>query len=360
MANPVIPQLTRPATDAHPKGLLAIRVEPPGGSSARRRPHAPPKRAMPGLLEATALRLTEAAAPGDPAAGRRFLAAARTHQIALDHLWAVVDGDADPTKSTPTVIEACLAIPGHGRTLMLFTSVPSSDAGIAALALGLEAACQDNHGARIAQALLLDHEAMVRRAMLEAGFRELAELAYLRRPMPPKGLPHTATTPLPDGVELIPWTALKPNQRDAKFIAALSDSYIDTLDCPELCEVRAPEDVLESHRATGEFDGNLWTLILHHNKPAGAILLNPNPDQDAVELAYLGIGPSLRGKGAGKTLMIGALASLVGRHEQWVTCAVDMRNTPARRLYSGLGFSETARRTALIRVIDQPRATDTN
>ena len=39
---------------------------------------------------------------------------------------------------------------------------------------------------------------------------------------------------------------------------ALDRSYVDTMDCPELCGMRATADILASHKATGEFDPSLW------------------------------------------------------------------------------------------------------
>ena len=75
---------------------------------------------------------------------------------------------------------------------------------------------------------------------------------------------------------------------------ALERSYVDTLDCPELCGLRVVDDVLESHRSVGVFDPGMWWLVMAEDEPEGCMLLSACPEQNAVELVYLGISPRLR------------------------------------------------------------------
>lgn len=171
------------------------------------------------------------------------------------------------------------------------------------------------------------------------------ELIYLRRPRPAAGEFVGAHAALAEGIALDSWR----EGDDADVIRALEASYIGTLDCPELCGLRSVEDVLASHRATGAWEPGLWWVIREAGVAQGVMLFNPSPEQQAVELVYLGLGPALRGRGlAGPLLRVG-LSALVGRGEKTVACAVDARNVPARKLYERAGFAEFGRRVALIR-----------
>lgn len=197
-------------------------------------------------------------------------------------------------------------------------------------------------GAALAQALVEPHETAAADAFIAAGFVRLAELAYLRRPRPTR---RRTDETLPQGVTLSPF---QPGD-EPDLARALERSYIDTLDCPALCDMRDTRDVIESHRAAGQFTPGMWWIVRRNKQPEGALLLNPCPTQDHVELVYLGISPALRGLGLGSTLLRIGLARCADRPERTVTCAVDKRNSPAMRLYQREGFSAFADRVALVR-----------
>ena len=95
----------------------------------------------------------------------------------------------------------------------------------------------------------------------------------------------------------------------------------------------------------------LWWVVYRADQPEGALLLSPFPDQGSVELVYLGLGPSLRGRGLGKLLMVRAIDAARRSGAMDMTCAVDMQNLRALRLYAGLGFRSIDRRVALVRSI---------
>jgi ribosomal protein S18 acetylase RimI-like enzyme len=59
----------------------------------------------------------------------------------------------------------------------------------------------------------------------------------------------------------------------------------------------------------------------------------------------------MRGKGLGLRLMQLGLAQASAVQPCPVTCAVDLRNAPALKLYQWLGFAEFARRIALVHPI---------
>ncbi|TVQ33062.1 MAG: GNAT family N-acetyltransferase [Phycisphaeraceae bacterium] len=271
--------------------------------------------------------------PADAAA--RFLQAARTFNVSLEHMWASEDAAG--------LGQACLIVPQAGRTGMVFTSRPVEAAELDDLARVLAAACEEIPGVRLAQGLLEPEEADLARAYEQAGFLRIGDLHYLRRNW--TDIAADSHAPWPEGVEVRSWRT----GDEAALMRALERSYEQTLDCPELCGLRELRDVVDSHKSTGRFDPALWWLVLHRDAPAGALLLSPCPDQGHVELVYLGVAPELRGAGvAGKLLRMG-LGALAERKQRTVTCAVDARNDPAMRLYTRHGFERFSERLALVR-----------
>ncbi len=274
-------------------------------------------------------------------AGRRFLEAAREHGIDVGHFFA------SWAHGGKTVREVCLAVPGSGSTAMYFTSNPAGEAARMELGAVVEESCRALRGTRLAQALLEPEEEGAAAGLAHGGFRRLDELIYLRRPRPAVGEFGAAYGDLPEGLSLTTWR--EGDDGDVK--RALEDSYIGTLDCPELCGVRSTDDVLESHRATGRWEPGLWWVIREGGAARGVMLFNPCPEQQSIELVYFGLGPGLRGRGLARQLLRIGLASLERRTEKTVTCAVDARNLPARKLYERAGFTEFGRRVAMIRVV---------
>jgi len=278
--------------------------------------------------------------------GKRFLAAAEAHGIDLTHMWASVEGSG----RSVVVRQVALAVPGTGRTAMIFTSAPRTPAEQQELGAVIDRVCTGLTSTMLAQALLEAHERPVRQALVHAGFRDVGTLAYLRRPVPKAG-EFAKVQDWPEGVKVRNW---KPGD-DAILGAALEESYEATLDCPELCGLRETSDVIASHRGTGTFDPKLWWIVMLEDRPAGAMLFNPSPEQGSIELVYLGLSPALRGRGVGRRLVMHGLAHLCGRREAWINCAVDRRNTPAMKLYDAVGFRAFAERMALVRPLRAPR-----
>lgn len=242
--------------------------------------------------------------------------------------------------------EAALAVTGAGRAAMMFTSAPESEESIPELAAVITKAMEGLDGVVLGQALLQPEEELPAQAFEAAGWQEIAQLAYLRRKFCKGDEALSAgSAALPEGVTLRGYRGMED---EAAFAQALDASYIDTLDCPELCGMRSAVDVIESHRATGQFDPELWWILEDASGPAGVLLFNPNPEQDAIELVYIGLAPRLRGAGLSRTLMEFAISRLASYPGREITCAVDLRNSPARRLYESLGFHSFDRRRALV------------
>lgn len=320
------------------------------------------------LFQAAAERLVSQRSADIPSAARQLVASAPAFGIDLTICWMTLN----PGHARPRVRQACLGVPGSGRTAMFFLSEPHANerAADAAEATGergacLEAVCRHlatlNGRVVIGQALPEPTENWALDAYRAAGFMGVGTLAYLRREPGPIDPGSSATAraefdPWPEGVEVLRLDDAAATHTagsiESAMIEALDRSYERTLDCPELCGLRDTRDVLNSHQSTGQFDPSFWWLVRLHGRPAGCVLLNPCEEQRTVELVYLGISPDLRGKRLSRRLLTVGIARARAMHPGWaVTCAVDERNTPAIRLYEGLGFRPFARRVALVRAI---------
>ncbi len=276
----------------------------------------------------------------EPAAADRFLTFLRCQGMEADQCWAVEDpqGRLGPT---------FLALPNAGRTAMVFVTAPRSPGDVPRLARLIEHAHQrlDRSRIALAQALLEVNELMLARVFEQANYRRLATLHYMER-----RLGRHQASPAPDWPTEVAVVEYRPD-REELFKAALTESYVDTLDCPDLCGLRDIDDVLADHRGAGVQDAGLWTLILWDGRPAAVLMLNPLADGESVELSYLGVGAGFRRRGLGRRLMALAMHRLSDRHFRRFTLAVDESNRPALSLYRSFGLACTDRRLAYIRPV---------
>jgi GNAT superfamily N-acetyltransferase len=256
---------------------------------------------------------------------------------------------------------------------MIFVSEPAASPGVGGGAeLGGEAGARAERAAcvratcdylakekaqdvLVAQGLPEAGERWTAEALRDAGFTTVGTLSYMRRAIGDRTGGPAGPTVWPEGVEVVALSKLDPSLWDATLVSALDRTYVDTLDCPELCGMRTTPDILASHRATGEFDPSLWWVFLVRGEAHGCLLLTRCPEQRSLELVYLGLSPLLRGKGlSGAALWMGiqaARADCVGWN---VACAVDQRNAPALKVYGRLGFRTFSERTAMVRVVGMP------
>lgn len=268
-------------------------------------------------------------------------------------LWVAVLEDG-------SVGEVAQVVPSSGRTAGIYLAPASVRTGrartnegvrrqqVAVISAACAALARGEYGETVlAQGLLEPSEVEAADAYLQAGFDNLAQLAYLRR-----DVSRFARYDRPDwegtGVRVTRMSELPWDTGQAMLVQAMDASYAGTLDCPALCGMRTVDDVLESHKSVGAFDPSLWWLVTENGRPCGCMLLSRFPAHDTVELVYLGVGAALRGRGIGAGLLSLALAELQALGEKSLACAVDMNNAPAMSLYKRARFKEFARRTALI------------
>ena len=228
--------------------------------------------------------------PADDAQVVDFMQFALRRGFSLADLWLAV------RTADGTVAWAVLPVVSPGRTLlMLGPSDPPHRRGSDSVAIAetlIERVCAHfaGRGVQLAQVLLDPSDAVSRRLYESRGFGRVAELLYLQ------GSPRrkTAAPALPPRFALLPY---RP-EIHAPFVAAIAETYQHSLDCPSLNGLREMEDVLAGHKASGEFEPDLWLMLCEQGSDAGAgdptasvargvLLLSLMQPGDTLELVYL-------------------------------------------------------------------------
>lgn len=197
-------------------------------------------------------------------------------------------------------------------------------------------------GYTLAQALL-DESAPdnARDDLAAGGLVHVTDLLYLEADTA------AAVPQRPDTPPLL-WRPFGPDT-EADFRAVVRQTYVGSLDMPELEDLRNLDDVLEGHRATGRFAPELWRLGRVEGGPEAAalVLLAEARDRDAWEVVYLGLTPAARGRGIGRATLAHAV-DLARPHVSRIELALDVRNTPAQHLYEKAGLRPFDRRAVHI------------
>ncbi len=319
------------------------------------------------LRLAAAARLVSVEGPARRRAARALLENASSAGIDPSLMWITTD----PARGREWVGQVCLVVPACGRTAMLFLSQPGSERLLGSESAQLDERVRVLRGAfaglearadldiAVAQSLPEPGQAWSIEACKRASMVHVGDLAYLRRSLPKgTGAVDPGALDWPEGVRVRRMGDPADPENTRRLIVALDRSYEDTLDCPELCGLRTTEDVLASHKSTGEFDPTHWWVVELDGRPEGCVLMSRCPEQDALELVYLGLSTRLRGRGLGRLVLERAMASAVQPGLASMTCAVDRRNTPALSLYRGFGFAEFTSRIAYVHPINAARKTN--
>ena len=112
------------------------------------------------------------------------------------------------------------------------------------------------------------------------------------------------------------------------------------------------EDVIAGHKASGDFDPALWTLLLENGEPRGVLLLSPMRSADTLELVYLGLVPAARGRGLADLMVRQALSETARYGLTRLSLAVDEGNIPALRLYYRHGLKRVTSKLAMMRLLE--------
>lgn len=275
----------------------------------------------------------------DAVAVAEFLQVAQWRGLDLTTIWVVADDVREK------LCWAALPMSLAGRTTLLMVP-PRLRPGVTSRHVSelIAAALIEpkRRGATIAQAILDPDHGAVLRAMVDSGFTEIAELVYLSRQV--RNPIHGRI--LSDDYRL--WRYDRSTH--FRFGECIERSYIDSLDCPQLNGRRAIEDIIDGHKAAGEFDPELWMLLSDlEGVDLGVLLLNRLQGRQGYELVYIGLTPEARGKGLANALIRIALDTLAREGGGQIITACDATNAPARKLYHRHGFSHTYARRALVR-----------
>jgi GNAT superfamily N-acetyltransferase len=242
------------------------------------------------------------------------------------------------------ISNAALLTRSPGRTAMIFVTPPHNNAD------------QDRGAALIRRAISAGNEldAVLVQALVEplrseelsmyssGGMNPIGVLAYLelsriRRPL-------NAGKGAPAGVTIRSW-----NTNDRTSLEELLEAtYVDSLDCPGLAEMRKTSDILDGHISTGFIDPKKWLIAEVDGVPSGVSLMSEIPVSNCIEVVYFGLAPNARGRGVGGYLLDHALGIVQDGGGQSVALACDELNHPAMRLYQSRGFAMRLRRSALI------------
>jgi ribosomal protein S18 acetylase RimI-like enzyme len=198
---------------------------------------------------------------------------------------------------------------------------------------------------RLAQCVLATYAGPLVERLLAAGFVHAADLLYLV----------SLADEFPEAAPSLPFELVQsqPNQpaefdRLARLIEA---TYVGTLDCPQVDQMRDATDVLAGYQSIGQFDPRLWHIARTEGRDIGCLLLADQAADGQLELVYLGLIPEVRGRGWGTDLARQAqwLARRAGRERLFL--AVDAANHPAIHMYSQCGLTLCDRRSVFVKRI---------
>ncbi len=239
---------------------------------------------------------------------------------------------------------AILLVHNPGNTTTCIATPPSSEEEIGcttnAIRIGMQSI--QNESNRIAQTIMDIDQPLLAMAYRGAGFIDLARLTYMER----------ATLKVTQGSESSALTFSSIEEIGEEVLQnILQETYMHSLDCPNIHGKRRIEDIIEGHRHQGDYTPSLWSIASHRDKPVGVVLLSPLKESACMELSYLGVVPNERGKGFGGILLQHAIAQSKHFGLSRIVLAVDSTNEPAIQLYQRWSFRTTRQRLSMIHTL---------
>jgi ribosomal protein S18 acetylase RimI-like enzyme len=263
---------------------------------------------------------------------------ARTRGLSLEHCLVLAEGSY--------LHAVCLLLDSPGRTSTVLLSPGAAVPRFRRQILTMLEQAEQEAGRRCIQLLqgMVPPECSDESFVFAAGgFKHLATLLYMQNDLRQLSLkpPRRA----------LRWETYSP-QTHTLFTRVLEGTYQDSLDCGSLNGVRDIEDILASHRATGQYDPYYWRVGLAGTEPVGVILLAHMEEQQTFEVVYMGCLPEYRNQGYGASLLAHAVELSRSRGLSTISLSVDEKNLPARKLYESFGFIEMTRREVWIKILD--------
>lgn len=191
----------------------------------------------------------------------------------------------------------------------------------------------------LAQTILHTNNTLLTQAFTRALFNKLAILHFMEQVKPPKQIK------MPFGLSFTSIT-----KKDDKILGPiLEETYIDSLDCPNIHGIRSVQDIIDGHRGIDDSSVQLWSIAELEGKKVGVVLLNSLPKIKCIELAYIGLSPTVRGKNLADACMQHITNQIADTPFSRVTLAVDSKNIPAKKLYLKWNFTKIKQRLTMIK-----------
>lgn len=131
--------------------------------------------------------------------------------------------------------------------------------------------------------------------------------------------------------------------------STIEATYRGTRDAPQLNGKRHIRHVVDGYLAVAHSDTSAWWLASVEGEHVGCLLLADHMTAQAMELVYMGLVPSARGRGLGRQLVRHAQRATAEANREQLILAVDADNDPAVRVYSSLGFQPFREQTVYMR-----------
>lgn len=269
---------------------------------------------------------------------------AQEQGLDLSTLWIAAEGSP-----TGRIHASVLMVPNHGATAMLFVGQAAGWSDTSAAVALIRAVCDGpgRQNVSVVQSLIDPGQVIEGQVLERAGLSRLAKLVYMQKTIEPGE--HRVPRPTDLGGCSKPTILTYSEATHANFARAIEASYRDTLDCPGLVGMRQTDQIIEGHKGTGQFDPHNWLAYFDEaGDPIAVLLLAQVAQGSGMELVYLGVAKAYRGRKIGGLLMryaVSETARLGGAH---LYLAVDDRNDPAVRLYTGMGFRASTRKIAYV------------
>ncbi len=189
------------------------------------------------------------------------------------------------------------------------------------------------------QSLVGEENRPAGRRLIENGFRSITLLSHL------EALTEDAVSEPPSG-------QLQFHRcddfRSEAFRSLVSQTYEDSLDCPELDSMRDVKDVLDGYYATSNRSTYNWYTLESDGEGIGVVITAHHTELQQLELIYFGLAPRYRKLGLGSEMIrfVLQLAQFLGCRS--TITGVDQRNTPATALYRRFGFEPSVVKELLL------------
>lgn len=192
-------------------------------------------------------------------------------------------------------------------------------------------------GVRQIQAVLPIDDTTSQHLMRRAGFAPLTRVQQLVLAVTPssfQSMSSSESLPLKSEVS---WTPASL-QSERELEELIDATFIDTLDCPLINNVRTPHDVLLGfldHKELRARDD--WFVGQVDGVDAGVLFMNQS-NAEVAELVYMGIRPEFRRQGLGVEFLRHATGWASNASCDYLALGVDEMNWPAIQLYQQAGF----------------------